>query len=41
MIDNMHGIIMVIYHPFINHGLFESNIWHSMLALHKENNDLI
>ena len=31
---------MVTYNPFIDSCLSESNIQNSMLALHKENNDL-
>ena len=34
-------IIMIICHPFINSGLSESNSQHSMLALCKDNIDLL
>ena len=33
--------IMFIYHLFTNSGISESNIRHSMLALRKDNNNLI
>ena len=33
--------IIVIYHPFINYFASESNIQHSMLALHKDKNYLL
>ena len=36
-----NGSIMVIYRPFIDSCLYESNILNSMLALCKDNNDLV
>ena len=32
---------MDTYHPFIDSCLYENNIWHSMLALNKDNTNLL